>query len=134
MEFLTREQILDAQDLAQEAVPVPEWGGAVMVRGLTGTERDAFELTIVAMSQNGRRTNMNLANFRAKLVARCVVEPESGARLFGDEEAALLGQKSAAALQRVFEVAQRLSGLTAADVEELTKNSEGERNGDSGSA
>jgi hypothetical protein len=34
----------------------------------------------------------------------------------------LLGEKSAAALQRVFEVGQRLSGLSDDDVEELAKN------------
>jgi hypothetical protein len=36
-----------------------------------------------------------------------------------------LGKKSAAALNRVFEVAQRLSGITDDDVEELAKNSVG---------
>ena len=35
-----------------------------------------------------------------------------------------LGAKSAAPLDRCFEVAQRLSGISEADVEELTKNSE----------
>jgi hypothetical protein len=35
---------------------------------------------------------------------------------------ALLGEKSAAALQRVFEVGQRLSGLSDGDVEELAGN------------
>ena len=35
----------------------------------------------------------------------------------------VLGQKSAAALQRVFNVAQRLSGFSDEDLEELAKNS-----------
>lgn len=135
MGFLTKEQILEAQDITTEVVPVPEWGGDVMVRGLSGLERDAFEATII--SQNGmqrRRVQMNLTNFRAKLVARCVVDPDTQQRMFSDEEAARLGKKSAAALQRVFNVAQRLSGLSEEDIEELTKNFESEPNGASGSA
>jgi hypothetical protein len=64
---------------------------------------------------------MNLKNIRAKLVALTVVD-EEGNRIFSDSDASALGKKSAAALDRVFEVAQRLSGLRPEDVEELSKN------------
>ena len=39
-----------------------------------------------------------------------------------DADMEALGEKSAAALQRVFDVARRLSGMSESDVEELTKN------------
>jgi len=42
--------------------------------------------------------------------------------LFADADALELGQKSAAALVRVVDVARRLSGMTDEDVEELEKN------------
>ena len=119
MALLTRDAILQAQDLPTERVVVPEWNGEVLVRALTGAERDAFEQSIV--EQRGKSTRMNLQNLRAKLVALTVVD-EEGKRLFSDEDAKLLGQKSAAALNRIFEVAQRLSGLRPEDVEELTGN------------
>ena len=45
--YLTRDAILQATDLTFEDVAVPEWGGVVRVRGLTGTERDAFEASVV---------------------------------------------------------------------------------------
>jgi len=128
MALLTRDQILKAQDLPTEDVPVPEWGGTVRVRALTGAERDAFEQSIV--EQRGRSTRMNLQNLRAKLVALTVVD-EEGNRIFSDSDAKLLGKKSALALNRVFEVAQKLSGLTSEDVEELTKNSESDQSEDS---
>ncbi len=128
MALLTRDQILKAQDLPSEDVPVPEWGGTVRVRALTGAERDAFEQSIV--EQRGRSTRMNLQNLRAKLVALTVVD-EEGNRIFSDSDAKLLGKKSALALNRVFEVAQKLSGLTSEDVEELTKNSESDQSEDS---
>lgn len=119
MAILTREQILQAQDLHTEEVAVPEWGGSVLVRGMTGTERDAFEASILEM--NGKGSRMDMRNLRAKLAALCMVD-EQGERVFTEKDAGELGKKSATALSRVFEAAQRLSGLTAADVEELQKN------------
>ncbi len=117
--LLTRDDILKAQDLPVEEIEVREWGGLVRVRGLTGAERDAFEQSIV--ERQGKKARMNLRNVRAKLVALCVVD-EQGNRLFTDDDVEALGRKSAAALDRIFEVAQRLSGLTPADVEELLGN------------
>ncbi len=121
MALLTRDEILQAQYLPTEQVHVPEWGGDVLVRALTGAERDAFEQSIV--DQRGKDTRMNLRNIRAKLVALTVVDGD-GKRLFSDADAKLLGQKSASALDKIFEVAQRLSGLRDEDVEELAKNSD----------
>jgi hypothetical protein len=126
--LLTREAILNAPDLQVEDVDVPEWGGKVRVRGLTGAERDAFEQSI--MEQRGRDMSLNLRNIRAKLVALSVVDEQNN-RVFSDADVKALGQKSAVALQRVFEVAQRLSGLRNEDVEELAKNSENGQSGDS---
>lgn len=119
MALLSRDAILQAQDLPTERVEVPEWGGEVIVRGLTAAERDQFEQSIV--EARGKDTRVNLRNIRAKLVALCVVD-EEGKRLFKDEDAELLGRKSAVALNRIFEVAQRLSGLRPEDVEELAGN------------
>lgn len=129
--ILTRDQILAAQDIAIEEVAVPEWGGAVRVRGLTGEERDAYEATMLRM--RGTNAQLNLANARAKLVQRSVVG-EDGALLFSEADIAALSKKSASALERIFDVAQRLSGLRQADIEEMTKNSVDGRNGASGSA
>lgn len=126
--LLTREQILQAQDLPTEDVDVKEWGGTVRVRALTGMERDSFEQSIV--EQKGKGTRMNIRNIRAKLVALTVVD-EEGNRVFSDTDVQALGKKSAAALDRVFEVAQRLSGLKPEDVDELAKNSESDQSEDS---
>ena len=133
MGYLTREQILKAQDLETEAVEVPEWGGKVLVRSLTGTERDAFEGSIVDMpagKQPGSSPKMKMDNIRAKLVARSVVD-EAGELIFTDKDIQALGQKSAAALDRVFAVAQRLSGITDEDVEALAENFGGGQSGGS---
>ena len=122
MSLLSKTAILAAQDLQTEDVEVPEWGGAVRVRSFTGRERDAFESSMVR--GDGRDRKVDLTNMRARLVGLTVID-ETGQRLFTDEEADLLGAKSGAALDRVFAIAQKLNGLSGADVEELTKNSSG---------
>ena len=47
MGVLTREQILKADDMTTERVPVPEWGGEVLVKSLTGRQRDEFEGSMI---------------------------------------------------------------------------------------
>jgi hypothetical protein len=120
MPLLTREQILAADDLKRETIAVPEWGGDVIVKSLTGVERDAFEDSVV--KQRGKSRELNLRNARARLVSLSLID-EAGNRLFTDADVELLGKKSAAALDRVFSAAQRLSGLTENDIDELAKNS-----------
>lgn len=117
--LLTKEQILDAQDLETREVEVPEWGGVVLVKGMTGVERDDFEAQMIV--GKGKNTTVNMKNVRAKLVAASVVD-EDGQRLFTDQDVQALGKKSAAALDRVFAVAQRLSKIGKDDIEELAKN------------
>lgn len=130
-QYLSRDAILAVDDVQYEDVEVPEWGGRVRVKSLTGRERDALEASMIV--GKGKNANVNMNNLRAKLVGRSVVD-EDGKRLFSDDDIAALGAKSAAALTRVYEVAQRLSGITQEDVEELTKNSETAPSEDSGSS
>lgn len=118
-ELLTKEQILNADDLPKELVSVPEWGGDVYVRTLSGSERDAFEAGTIRQGKGSQ--TVNLLNLRARLVSLSMCD-EQGTRLFGDADMVALGTKSAAALDRVFAVAQRLSKLSDADVEELEGN------------
>lgn len=117
--ILTRDDILRADDIQAEIVDVPEWGGQVRVKGLSGTERDRFEQD--SIDQRGKANKLNLANIRARLLVLCLVD-EQGNRLFQRSDIDLLGQKSAVALNRVFEAARRLSGLNQEDVEELAEN------------
>lgn len=119
MALLTKDQILAAKDLDSEDVEVPEWGGTVRVQGLAGEDRDLFETSIV--QRNGKKVETNWKNIRARLVSLSVVD-EEGKRIFTEVDVNALGRKSAAALTRVFEVAQRLSGLQAEDVDELAAN------------
>lgn len=126
--ILTRDQILNADDLATEDVAVPEWGGVVRVKGLTGEERDQFEASVIG--ENTKNKRRNLSNLRARLVALAVVDGE-GKQLFKRSDIPALGRKSAAALDRVFGKAQELSGMRDEDIDELTENFTGDQSDDS---
>ena len=117
--LLSKEAILAAQDVVTEIVEVPEWGGSVRVRGLTGAERDAFEGETI--QRNGRDVKTNTRNLRARLVVLSVVD-DAGARLFAFHDIEALGEKSARALDRIFAVAMRLSGLRDEDVAEMAED------------
>jgi len=116
---LTRDAILSADDLQTESVDCPEWQGTVTIRELNGSERDSFE-----EGSLDKRRNLSMANIRARLVAMSAIG-EDGERLFTKADAEALGKKSAAALNRCFEVSCSLSGITSDDVDELEKSSEG---------
>lgn len=127
--YLNKAEILAQDDLKYEDIQIPEWGGAwVRVRTLNASERDRFEASTV--TRRGKSVTTNLENIRARLCLLCLVD-ENGERLFQEEDTFPLGGKSAAALDRIFTVAQRLNGLRDADVEELAGESNAAQNGDS---
>lgn len=118
---LSREEILNKVDIVTELVAVPEWGGSVYVKAMNGKERDAFEASV--MIQNGKKQTLNMENVRAKLCSLTICDVE-GKRLFSSADLLKLSEKSAAALTRVFLVAQKLSGLGDEQIEELTEGLE----------
>lgn len=118
---LSKSDIQKADDHKVEPVEVPEWGGTVLVRTLNGTERDQYEQSIMATRKG--RVVPNLANARAKLCVLACVD-EAGEPLFTPTDVKWLATKSAQALERVFEAARRLAGLSSDDMEELLGNSE----------
>ena len=116
MTLLTKDQILKQDDLKSEIVAVPEWGGDVRVCTMSGFARDRFEAGIT-----GKNGGMNMQNIRAKLAAATITD-EEGKLLFDEGDIIKLGNKSCAALDRVFAAAQRLNLITNDDVEVLAKN------------
>ena len=119
MDALTRDDILKKDDIVTEKLEVPEWNGFVFVRTLSGAERDEFE-QLASSRKKGDYTD--LSGLKAKIVALSTVD-ESGKRLFaGHDDHVKLNQKSAAGIDRIFKVAQRLSHLTDEDVEDLVSD------------
>lgn len=119
MALLGRNQILDAKDLKTEEVEVPEWGGSVLIRSLTGEQRDEYETSMFTMKKDGS-PSANMANVRARLAMLCIVN-EDGEQMFNKNDIKLLGRKSAVALERVNGAAQKLNAISDEDIEELAE-------------
>ena len=116
MANLSRDDILSAEDGDLQPLEVPEWSGTVYVRSMTVAERDRLEASM--FRPNGK---INMKNISARTVVLCTCD-ETGKRLFTEKDADALGRKSAAAVNRIFKVAQKLAGITPEAVEDAEKN------------
>ena len=114
--MLNKQQILESKDIESEVVKVPEWGGDVMVKGLSLADKDEWADSILT---DGKA---NMKGATARLCALCICG-EDGKPMFSSTDITSLQAKSAKALDRVFQVAQRLSGIGQKDIEETVKNS-----------
>ena len=117
--ILTAADILGADDVKKrKKVSVPEWGGEVYVKVMTGAERDQWELQATELLKNPKS-----ANIRAFLCA-LTISDDKGNRLFTDEQIVDLGKKSSVALERVFQVSRKINMVNDSDLDELEKNLE----------
>ncbi len=126
---LSKDAILAAQDCKVVAVEVPEWGGTVYVRTISGTERDSFDASLLPDPDSKRR---NFANIRARFVALVLCD-EKGVRLCKNEEASALGAKSSLVLNRIWQAGRKLNAMDPDDVDEAEKNSDSDPSAASGS-
>jgi hypothetical protein len=113
MAKMSGDVMAELSKVPQQIVKVPVLG-EVMVKGMTGEQRDEFEAALI--TGKGRNRDVNLKNMRAKLVSYCVVD-EQGDPLFTD--VAALGKVRADVLNKLFTVAQKLSGISEDDADEL---------------
>ncbi len=125
---LSRESILAIKDIEIEELFIKQWDMTVWVRSLNGKERDDYEESMVETKGRGRNQTrtVKINNVRASLAVRTVCN-EDGDRIFNDGDVAELGKKNAAALNLIWDVSSRLSGITAEDVDELVGNSEADQ-------
>ena len=112
MSNLTRDDILGAKDSKTINVAVPEWGGSVCVGTITGSQRDSFESAMAG----GK-----MVNIRARMVS-LACRDDKGKPMFTEKDVVALGQKNAAALDRVFTAALKHNAFSADDVEDISGN------------
>jgi hypothetical protein len=129
--MLTRDQILAATDLPTETVNVPEWGGDVRLRSMTGEDRDRWESAwIDYRKQMGDQEDMG--HFRAHLLSHVIVD-DAGNPLFSESDIARLARLSGKAIVRVSRAAMRMNGIGGEAEAGLEKNSGAALSGESGS-
>lgn len=109
MAILNKEQILAADDLPRETVTVAEWGGDVIVQGMSAEQVDS-------LLGSGKDNN---ENFAIALLAASLVD-ESGTALFTQDDIAELKKKNSIVLSRLAKICTKLNKL---DRESAEKNS-----------
>lgn len=136
MALLTRDAVLAAKDFTTKDVDVPEWGGMLRVRGLSGRERSALEKMFGLGKETGNVTRPvafnprdpanagepTWLNWRMWLIAVATVDENMGA-VFTPTDIEALGRRSAAPLDRLANAVMELSGLSEKERREMEGNS-----------
>ena len=104
--MLTKEQILNAIDSKIEKVSVPEWGGDVYVKTMTGKDRDAVDALVSSVKESG-----SYPGLRVLVCALCICD-ETGKILFSRSDVSELEKKNSVVLSGIFDVASSLNGMT----------------------
>ena len=113
MKILTRDEILEAEDIQIWEVEVPEWGGVVLCRSLTAAQVERVQNKFKGKGMKG---------VTAALVAMACVD-DAGKRLFHQSDLDKLSGKSLSACTRVLKVIMEQNAMEEEDLEELAKNS-----------
>jgi len=112
--LLSKNDILKARDFKLREVKVPQWGGSVMIKTLSSKDKGAFE-------QKTTTENLDLSKIMAEY-ASLIICDEDGNRLFSREDIDELSEKSASALELVFNEGRDLNNFTEEDLEALAGN------------
>jgi len=102
---------------------------------MSGEDRDRWELSMMQAddsSERGFKLNFD-AYSRVRLVAMCLVDDNFNRIFVTKEQIEKLSQKSGKVMDFLYDVAQRVNGITESDIDDLEKNSVSAQNGDSGS-
>lgn len=120
---LSKADILGVKDLDVRLVDMRPfgWSGAVYVRALDGTSRDAWEASM--LTYDGKKARPNLKDTRAKLLQLTLCD-QYGRLLFDQSEIPQLGQRSAKALDHLYDIAREMSGIGDEALRAAVKNSE----------
>lgn len=121
---LTRDQMIEAAKNARierDKLLVPELGGEIWVRGMSGIERDKFEEGL-RIRKGKRAGQSDLRNFRAQLAVRVIVD-DQGQRVLNDLDADIFGRLPAGVLDRIITRCNELSGKAQEELDDLGNDS-----------
>lgn len=124
----TAADILGADDRRIKRVDVPEWGGHVFVRSLSGTEKELFSQAVNVV-RNGK-SEVNDVGLRARYLAVALCDQHKQP-LFTLDQVEALGSRNTLVLDRVWKAALELNAGTDETRDEQLKNSKPDQSADS---
>jgi len=119
--MLSKDQIVEAASRTNfELVDVPELGGEVGIKMMTGFERDQFERAV--LDKKNDDGSFDLRGMRAHLAVLTLCDG-NGKLLFTADDMAVVNRLSALALDKIADKAVDFNKLSKEDIkEELQKN------------
>jgi len=123
LEDLTFAQIIEADDIEMRRVPVPEWGGAIYMKSMTGQDRDNY-IGLVQARMVGSGDDRKISDYSglsSHLLQKCMAKKD-GSPLFSPAQVRDLQKKNSGVLNRLQTIAQEMNGLTDEEVEKYAGN------------
>lgn len=114
-----RERILEKDDRQSELIEVPQWGEKLKVVGMSAKER-ARLLRRITDTETGE---MDIELMYPLLIIATAHDPDSGEKVFTEDDIDALNDKSGGALEVLGSAASRLSGMAQAEVNDMGKPS-----------
>jgi hypothetical protein len=114
------DDILALDDRRMESVVVPEWGGAeIYVREMGATERAAYEGRLI--EDKDLPLEQRMVRVKVLIAILCACDA-GGARLWTLEQYDAVAAKNGEALNRIFDLANKVNRVTDAAIEEDAGN------------
>lgn len=116
---LTKDMIAKADDLQPVPVDVPEWDGRIYMRAMSSGEREQWFKDWTALKGGDESTQVD--KLRERYLVRTLSDAD-GNLLFDDASMEILAAKNAVVVDRLFDKAQEINGITESKVEDAAGN------------
>ena len=101
-----RDKIAAIKDIKEEKLHVPEWGVTLLIRSLSGADRN--KILNAALKKDG---SVDLDKFYPDLIIASCYDPDTGEKVFEPADREMLLSKNGAALERIAQKAIEMSGI-----------------------
>tara|TARA_Y100001968_G_C19321768_1_gene699667 strand:- start:119 stop:472 length:354 start_codon:yes stop_codon:yes gene_type:complete len=115
---LSKDAILAAKDTDVHEVDVPEWGGSILLRSMTGAQRNNYE------HWAHKQSNLKSPDYRGireRLIISCAVDAD-GKPLFTEDDLAALSDKNSEVIDRLHAKCRLICGMDDEAIEDAAKN------------
>ena len=113
MAFLTLDQIKTADDIKQNIVEIPEWGGDVKIKCMSGRLRNNLEQKVASNAPHG--------DIKMLVITSCCLG-EDGNPLFTPADKKWLVEKASSPIETLFVEICKISGMGKEAFEEAEGN------------
>lgn len=123
--ILNADTIFKVKDIKEREMKIEEWGGAIIVRGLTSIDHERLTQSSTEGPIGERQFNM--VGYQAKVVILCSYDgfaKDGGKRIFEKGHLPMLMEKASGPIAAIATLAHELSGIGKGAVDRFQKNLE----------